>query len=41
MPQFKPLIAKGKSTGYLTIEEVSKSMPAEMHTEDCIEEIMT
>ena len=41
MPQFKPLIAKGKSTGYLTFEEVSKSMPAEMHTEDCIEEILS
>lgn len=38
--QVKTLIAKGKSLGYLTFEEVSKSVPAEMSTPENIEEIM-
>ena len=38
--QVKALIAKGKSAGYLTFEEVSKSVPAEMSTPENFEEII-
>ena len=38
--QVKALIAKGKSVGYLTVEEVSKSVPAEMSTPENFEEII-
>jgi RNA polymerase primary sigma factor len=30
--QIKTLIAKGKATGYLTFEEVSKALPSEINT---------
>ncbi|WP_298067717.1 RNA polymerase sigma factor RpoD [uncultured Mailhella sp.] len=42
MQQFKTLIAKGKSAGYLTFEEVSKSVPPELMTPpENFEEIMS
>ena len=39
--QVKALISKGKSAGYLTIEEVTKSVPAEMTTPENIEELIS
>ena len=39
--QVKALIAKGKSAGYLTFEEVSKSVPSEMSTPENFEEIIS
>jgi RNA polymerase primary sigma factor len=38
--QVKALIAKGKAAGYLTVEEVSKSVPAEMSSPENFEEII-
>ncbi|MBG0776454.1 MAG: RNA polymerase sigma factor RpoD [Desulfovibrionaceae bacterium] len=38
--QIKTLIAKGKATGYLTFEEVSKALPSEINTPEQIEEII-
>ena len=39
--QVKALIAKGKAAGYLTVEEVSKSVPAEMNSPENLEEIIS
>ena len=38
--QIKNLIAKGKSVGYLTFEEVNKALPTEVNTPEQIEEII-
>lgn len=38
--QVKALISKGKSNGYLTFEEVSKTLPAEMCTPENFEEVI-
>ncbi|CAK7014152.1 MAG: RNA polymerase sigma factor RpoD [Desulfovibrio sp.] len=38
--QIKVLIAKGKSTGFLTIDEVNKALPAEASSPEQIEEII-
>lgn len=38
--QIKTLIAKGKTTGYLTVEEVSKAVPVEMSSPENFEEII-
>ncbi len=38
--QIKVLIAKGKSTGFLTFEEVNKALPSEASTPEQIEEII-
>lgn len=40
IPQIKVLIAKGKSVGYITFEEVSKAVPMEMSSPENIEEII-
>ena len=39
--QIKNLIAKGKSVGYLTFEEVNKALPTEVNTPEQIEEIIS
>ncbi len=39
--QIKSLIAKGKQKGYLTFEELNKSLPAEVNEPEQIEEIIT
>ena len=38
--QIKALIAKGKTAGYLTFEEVSKAVPVEMSSPENLEEII-
>lgn len=38
--QIQILIAKGKGTGYLTFDEVSKALPVEMNTQEQFEEII-
>ena len=38
--QIKVLIAKGKSTGFLTFEEVNKALPSEVSTPEQIEEVI-
>ncbi len=38
--QIKVLIAKGKSTGFLTIDEVNKALPAEASSPEHIEEVI-
>jgi len=38
--QVKELISKGKSVGYLTFEDVGKSLPAELATPENLEEII-
>ncbi|MCC8194407.1 MAG: RNA polymerase sigma factor RpoD [Deltaproteobacteria bacterium] len=38
--QIKVLIAKGKSTGFLTIDEVNKALPAEMSSPEQIEDVI-
>ena len=38
--QIKVLIAKGKTTGFLTIDEVNKALPAEASSPEQIEEII-
>jgi RNA polymerase primary sigma factor len=39
--QIKLLIAKGKKNGFLTFEEVGKTLPTEMTTPDQLEEVMS
>ncbi len=39
--QIKTLIAKGKKNGFLTFEEVGKTLPTEMNTPDQLEEVMS
>jgi RNA polymerase primary sigma factor len=39
--QIKLLIAKGKKNGFLTFEEVGKTLPTEMNTPDQLEEVMS
>ncbi len=39
--QIKSLIAKGKKNGFLTFEEVGKTLPTEMNTPDQLEEVMS
>ena len=39
--QIKTLIAKGKKNGFLTFEEVGKSLPSEINTPDQIEEVIS
>ncbi|MFW5734248.1 MAG: RNA polymerase sigma factor RpoD [Oceanidesulfovibrio sp.] len=38
--QIKTLISKGKESGFLTFDEVSKALPSEINTPEQIEEIM-
>ena len=38
--QIQSLIAKGKSSGFLTFDEVSKALPVEMNTSEQFEEII-
>ena len=38
--QIKALIAKGKSSGYLTVDEVSKAVPVEMSSPENFEELI-
>jgi len=38
--QIKTLIAKGKSNGFLTFDEVSKALPSEVNTPEQIEEVI-
>ena len=40
IPQFQMLIDKGKGTGFLTYEEVTKALPMEMNNPDQLDEII-